>query len=85
MHAAGAQRPELRRQLHEHYLAPRGETLAGVISRARDAGAIRPDIADEQVRDLLFGPAVYRWLLFGDVPTPAELGELFDLALTALS
>lgn len=85
VHATGAHRPDLRAALHEHYLAPRAEALAETIARTRDAGAIRSNLTDEQVRDLLIGPAVYRWLMVGEVPDAAELDGLLDLALTALS
>ena len=85
VHAAGAHRPDLRAALHEHYLAPRAEALSEAIRRARSAGAIRADVTDEQVRDLLIGPAVYRWLVVGEVPDASELDGLLDLALTALS
>lgn len=84
LHAAGAHRPDLRAALHEHYLAPRADVLADTVARARAAGAIRPDTSDEQVRDLLFGPAVYRWLVVGEVPSPRDLEGLLDLALSAL-
>ncbi|CAM3689490.1 TetR/AcrR family transcriptional regulator [Tsukamurella ocularis] len=84
VHAAGAHRPDLRAALHEHYLAPRAEVLADTVGRARAAGAIRDDVTDAQVRDLLFGPAVYRWLIVGEVPPPSELDDVFDLALAAL-
>lgn len=84
VHAAGAQRPELRAALHEHYLAPRSETLAAAIDRARGAGAIRATSTEEQVRDMLIGPAVYRWLIVGDMPRGEELDRLLDLALAAL-
>ncbi|BDD81803.1 TetR family transcriptional regulator [Tsukamurella pulmonis] len=84
VHAVGAHRPDLRAALHEHYLAPRAEALAGTIARARTAGAIRPEVTDDQVRDLLFGPAVYRWLMLGDVPDEGETGALLDLALAAV-
>lgn len=84
VHAAGAHRPDLRAALHEHYLAPRAEVLADAVGRAREAGAIRDDVTDAQVRDLLFGPAVYRWLIVGEVPPPSELDAVLDLALAAL-
>lgn len=84
VHAAGAHRPDLRRALHEHYLAPRADVLADTVRRARATGAIRTDATDEQVRDLLFGPAVYRWLVVGEVPAPRALEDLLDLALSAL-
>lgn len=84
VHAAGAHRPDLRAALHEHYLAPRAEVLADALARARRSGAIRGGVTDAQVRDLLFGPAVYRWLIVGEVPPPSELDDLLDLALAAL-
>lgn len=84
VHAAGAHRPDLRAALHETYLAPRAEVLADAVGRAREAGAIRAGVSDAQVRDLLFGPAVYRWLIVGEVPPPSELDDVLDLTLAAL-
>lgn len=83
VHAAGAQRPELRAALHEHYLAPRADVLASAIARARAAGAIRAEVTDAQVRDLLVGPAIYRWLVVGEIPDGTELETLLDLAVAA--
>ncbi|KXO99163.1 TetR/AcrR family transcriptional regulator [Tsukamurella pseudospumae] len=85
VHAAGANRPELRAALHEHYLAPRGEALASAVGRARAIGAIGTGVTDEQVRDLLVGPAIYRWLVIGDVPDAGEHEVLLDLALAAIA
>ncbi len=84
VHAASAHRPDLRAALHEHYLAPRAEALTVAVGRARRAGAIRPGVTDAQVRDLLFGPAVYRWLIVGEAAAGAELESLLDLALAAI-
>lgn len=84
VHAAGIQRPELRQALHEHYLAPRAEVLADSIDQARSAGVIRRDVTDDQARDLLFGPAVYRWLIVGEVPPPDEVDRLLDVTFAAL-
>ncbi len=84
VHAAGAHRPDLRAALQANYLAPRADVLAATVTRARTAGAIRADATDAQVRDLLFGPAVYRWLVIGEVPSPSELDDLLDLTLDAL-
>ena len=84
VHATGALRPELRTALHENYLAPRGEVFAATVERARAAGAIRPEVTEDEVRDLLFGPSIYRWLVIGTVPRGDDLTRLLDLAFSAL-
>lgn len=84
VHAAGAQRPELRATLREHYLTPRAEVLAGAVARAREGGGIGSETDDEEVRDLLFGPAIYRWLMLGEMPAGTELDRLLDRALATL-
>ncbi|KXP06482.1 TetR/AcrR family transcriptional regulator [Tsukamurella pseudospumae] len=85
VHAAAANRPDLRTALHEHYLAPRNDALVSAIERARASGAIGAGVTDEQVRDLLVGPAIYRWLVIGEVPDAGEHEVLLDLALAAIA
>ncbi|NKY85040.1 TetR/AcrR family transcriptional regulator [Nocardia veterana] len=63
VHAEGARRPALAEPLRERYLRPRDEIIADVIARARRQGALRPELSNEVVRDLVFGPLVYHWLI----------------------
>lgn len=72
VHAEARRDPALAERLLAHYLAPRAETLNRVIERATDAGLIANDLDTNAVRDLVFGPLVYRLLVVGSPMAPTE-------------
>ncbi|MGV9411262.1 TetR/AcrR family transcriptional regulator [Nocardia sp. NPDC003693] len=85
LHAEARHDPDLASQLFASYLEPRALAVHTLIERAQRAGALRPDLSPDLVRDLLFGPLVYRWLVAGqpmDRPAAHELVELACRALT---
>ncbi|MGX1807434.1 TetR/AcrR family transcriptional regulator [Nocardia sp. NPDC055321] len=85
LHAEARHDPDLASQLFASYLEPRALAVHTLIERAQRAGALRPDLSPDLVRDLLFGPLVYRWLVAGqpmDRPAAQELVELACRALT---
>ncbi|MFD8246746.1 TetR/AcrR family transcriptional regulator [Nocardia sp. NPDC059691] len=63
VHADVGRNATLAGQLREHYLRPRNDVITAVIERARRQGGLRPDLPTETVRDLVFGPLVYHWLI----------------------
>lgn len=75
VHAECGRRPELGNPLREHYLQPRDAVITDLVERGRREGAIRPDIPADTVRDLVFGPLIYRWLITGE-PVDRATAEL---------
>lgn len=74
IHALSPTIPELSEDFDRLYWAPREKTLSAAISRARESGGLE-ERDDEIVRDALFGPGVYRWLITGR-PLDAHTAEV---------
>ncbi|NLE78597.1 MAG: TetR/AcrR family transcriptional regulator [Rhodococcus sp.] len=81
LHAEARRDPQLAEHLQTHYLMPRADTVNGLIERAADAGMIADGLDTNTVRDLVFGPLVYRLLVVG-VPMTKE--ESLRLAAAAI-
>lgn len=80
VHADARRDPQLAERMLVHYLAPRAQTLHTLIERASAAGDIADDLDVDTVRDLLFGPLVYRMLVVG---APMTTDEAYRLATSA--
>lgn len=74
VHAQACHEPDLADALMRDYWGPRATTLSGAIAGARSAGIIASWVDDDLVRDLLFGPPIYRWLVTG-VPITAKSAQ----------
>ncbi|WP_405492231.1 TetR/AcrR family transcriptional regulator [Nocardia sp. NBC_00511] len=88
LHAEARHDAELAEQLFGSYLAPRAVLVHGLIERAQLAGQLRSDLAPDLVRDILFGPLIYRWLVAGqpmDRPVARQLVEISCRALVPIS
>ena len=66
LHSEARHDPELAAHLRDRYLAPRASTLYRLINRAINQGHLDGSLPTEVVRDALFGPAIYRYLLTGE-------------------
>lgn len=84
VHAEARHDPELAALVFGTYLLPRAILIDDIISRARKQGTIRADLSNGMVRDLVFGPLVYNWLVVGEVPGRDGVGSLADAALRAV-
>ncbi|SDX56496.1 transcriptional regulator, TetR family [Saccharopolyspora shandongensis] len=85
VHAESGRRPQLAAPLRDRYLKPRDAAITGVIERARQQGALHPDLAAETIRDLLFGPLVYHWLITGEPLDRGTAEALIAAARRAIS
>ncbi|MFW0790920.1 TetR/AcrR family transcriptional regulator [Gordonia sp. CPCC 205333] len=83
LHACADYDPQLG-DLVARYLSPRGKVLDRMINRARQAGAIASDITSEMVRDLMFGPIVYRRLVTKQPTDGAHIRELVSIVTRAV-
>ncbi|MFB7668593.1 TetR/AcrR family transcriptional regulator [Kitasatospora sp. NPDC056138] len=68
VHAEAGRRPELAVPLRQHYLGPRDTLITELIERGVAEGRLNPALAPDTIRDLLFGPLIYHWLLTGHLP-----------------
>ncbi|GAB3708678.1 TetR/AcrR family transcriptional regulator [Mariniluteicoccus flavus] len=71
IHALATPGGALHADLERHYWAPRADAFAAAVANAREAGLIGGEIDDDTVRDALFGPPIYRWLVTG-APTTED-------------
>ena len=62
MHAAALADPELAEPVLA-YLRPRGAVIDAMARRALATGRVDPALDSGMVRDLVFGPLIYRWLV----------------------
>jgi AcrR family transcriptional regulator len=83
VHAETGRRPELAEALRLHYLRPRDAVINDLIERALAEGRLNQDLAPDTIRDHLFGPLIYHWLLTGQL-TDAVARTLGEAASTAL-
>lgn len=81
--AEAARRPELAEALRLHYLRPRDTVITDLIERALAEGRLNTALAPEVIRDLLFGPLIYHWLLTGAL-THAVARTLSEAAMMGL-
>ncbi|GAB16935.1 putative TetR family transcriptional regulator [Gordonia effusa NBRC 100432] len=84
LHACADYDPQLG-DLVARYLSPRGEILDRMIDRLRDAGAIASDVTPDMVRDLLFGPIVYRRLVTKQPADRAHIRDLIAIVIRAVA
>ncbi|MFI1917009.1 TetR/AcrR family transcriptional regulator [Nocardia sp. NPDC020380] len=75
--------PELAEQVCLTHLGPPAVAVTELIQRGQRAGRIQPGLAPEVVRDLIFGPLIYRWMVAGQPIDPATARELVDTASRA--
>ncbi|MGE7437142.1 TetR/AcrR family transcriptional regulator [Kitasatospora sp. NPDC001175] len=67
VHAEAGRRPELAAPLRQHYLNPRDALITKLIEQGIADGRLNPALAPDTIRDLLFGPLIYHWLLTGQL------------------
>ncbi|WP_165968223.1 TetR-like C-terminal domain-containing protein [Saccharopolyspora elongata] len=85
VHAESGRRAQLAEPLRDRYLKPRDAAITEAIERARQQGALHPDLAAETIRDLLFGSLVYHWLSTGEPLDRATAEALIAAARRAIS
>lgn len=69
--------------LKTDYLLPRNDSVVDFINRALGSNDLI-DVEPETVRDLLFGPLIYRLLVVGDDVSPRSLRMLAETAMSGL-
>lgn len=84
-HAEARRDPQLAERMFTHYLAPRADLLSTLIDRAFAAGSIVDGVDSDAVRDLVFGPLVYRLLVVGAPTTREDTLRLATLAVRAIA
>jgi AcrR family transcriptional regulator len=84
VHVQGQSDPELLELMVTRFWPSRAEALARGIADARGAGLIRADVSADTVRDLIFGPLTYRWLLTGTPITEDIARQGVQAALNGL-
>ncbi|MEU0539335.1 TetR/AcrR family transcriptional regulator [Nocardia sp. NPDC005978] len=85
LHAEARHDPELANHLFASYLAPRAAAVHTLITRAQATTQLRADLAPDLIRDLIFGPLVYRWLVAGEPMTRAAADQLVELSCRAVA
>lgn len=85
VHADARRDPQLAERMLMRYLAPRAKTVHTLIERAAAAGEIADHLDVDTVRDLLFGPLVYRLLVVGAPMTADEAHRLATAAVRAFA
>lgn len=84
LHATVADDPDVVKQLLERYWAPRAAIFESTVEAAKDAGVLDRNIEPDVIRDLLFGPSIYRWLVTGKLVTRGAARTAVDIALRGL-
>ncbi len=82
-HAEARHNPVMAEVLKTDYLLPRNTSIVESIQRALGSDDLVP-VDPETVRDLLFGPLIYRLLIVGDNVTSAGLRELAETAMSGI-
>lgn len=82
-HAEARHNPVMAEVLKTDYLLPRNTSIVKSIQRALSSDDLVP-VDPETVRDLLFGPLIYRLLIVGDNVTSAGLRELAETAMSGI-
>ncbi|GAB3656716.1 TetR/AcrR family transcriptional regulator [Actinocorallia lasiicapitis] len=82
VHAEAGRRPDLAETLRHHYLNPRNTAIRALIERGLAEGVFNPALAPDTIRDLVFGPLIYHWLVTGHLTT-ATAHTLAETACTA--
>ncbi len=72
--------PALGRALGERLLEPRRRWGLARMTRARDAGELRPGVDPTAALSVLYGPLWAPLLFGGDVPSAAEVAAYLDVA-----
>ena len=67
VHAESGRNPRLAAPLRDRYLRPRDAVINEVIGRGRQQGGLRQDLTADAIRDLVFGPLIYHWLITGSL------------------
>ncbi|GAA4612530.1 hypothetical protein GCM10023108_09290 [Saccharopolyspora hordei] len=67
VHAEGGRNAKLGALLHEHYLQNRDIAITELVERGRQQGGLRDDLTAGTIRDLVFGPLIYHWLMVGEL------------------
>jgi AcrR family transcriptional regulator len=71
--------------LRKRYLGPRAKVLSGVLTRGVRRAELRADLDPEIMRDLLFGPAIYRLLITGTPMSKRALTRAFEVTWSAIA
>jgi AcrR family transcriptional regulator len=85
LHAQARHDPELAVHLRDSYLAPRASTLGRMIARAIDQGHLAKSLPKRLIRDMLFGPPTYRWLIAGEPVDDDTARALVAAAIAGLN
>lgn len=81
--AEAGRRPDLAEMLRLQYLRPRDTVIMDLIERALAEGRLNKNLEAGTVRDLVFGPPVYHWLVTGML-TGDVTRTLVEAAIAAL-
>lgn len=82
-HAEARHNPVMADVLKTDYLLPRSQSVVGAIERAL-ASKQFVQVEPATVRDLLFGPLIYRLLVVGEEVSPFGLRTLAETALSGI-
>jgi AcrR family transcriptional regulator len=85
VHAALRSDPVLARPFRKQYLAPRAMVISAVLARGMERGELRSDLPADVLRDLIFGPAIYRLLITGKPMNERELDTTFEATWCAIA
>lgn len=66
------------------YWGPRARIVEDLVAAAQNSGQLRSDIAIDAIRDLVFGPAIYRWIITGKPVTRAKAAQSIYYAVEGL-
>lgn len=75
---------ELANHLQRAYVAARVVSVLGLIERAQHAGRLAGDIPPDVVRDIVFGPLIFRWLVAGQPMDRCNARRLVEIAFRAV-
>jgi AcrR family transcriptional regulator len=83
--AESGQRSSELSRLHRSFTLARRRPVVAHVRRAQESGAIRSDLSDDHVVDLLAGPIYYRHLVMHRTMTAAEVTRHVDAVLIVVS
>ncbi|MBV8931707.1 MAG: TetR/AcrR family transcriptional regulator [Kutzneria sp.] len=84
VHAEAGRRPDLAARLREGYLLPRDRVVRDIVAYGHRHGQLTTGLGAETIRDLVFGPLIYHWLVSGDPLDPDTAATLVEAVLPAI-
>lgn len=85
LHLSARRDPAVEQLIQSRYFADRREAVEAVIRSGIADGSIDPTLSIATVRDLVFGPVIYRWLVVGATMTYREAHSLVAAAAVAVA